>query len=324
MIKRRPHANLIIRNPWLLFPLAILIGLFIGLLTSKIPVMGYDWINMFSRNQATDMYYPLWTSMVLWPLAELPPHLGLAIINGITIATVALTTFYQGYSNKRWKIIAVVLALMSPQTLIVLWTGHIDGLALLGIWALPWAIPIVLMKSTFIGFAVLTRKSWLIAALLFSLLSILIWPDWIKHLIATLPFRNTHPASGGWESTGIVPVVLGLILFLFSRRKDVFQNMAAGSLLYPFILPYHYIVLLPALGELKGSRLFLTWLAAWLMLFPIALEKIFFLYLIFPVLIWWQRKTQAPDEETWHQLIRRTFSGLSIFFSNWSNAAKDH
>ena len=297
------------RTPWLLFPIAIVFGLIIGLLTTWVPILGYDWIHMFHANQATDIYYPPWTSIILAPLAQLPAQLGLALINGITIAAVALTTFYQGRGNQPWRKLAVVLALLSPQTLIVLWTGHIDGLALLGIWALPWAIPIVLMKSTFIGFAVITRKSWFLTALGFGLLSFFLWPDWIPQLIETLQFRSTHPASAGWQQTGFLPLALGLILLLFSRREDVFQNIAAGAILYPFILPYHYIVLLPALAELKGSRLVLVWLSAWLMVVPIALEKAFPIYFIFPLLIWWARRspgnTVETSQETWLQFLTR-------------------
>jgi hypothetical protein len=315
MIKPILFRDLFSRHPWLIFPLAITIGLFLGFLTVDIPIMGYDWINMFAGNQATDIYYPPWTSIVLWPLAQLSPRLGLAIINGITIATVVLLTFFQGIDNRRWRLIAIAMALLSPQTLIVLWTGHIDGLALLGIWALPWAIPIVLMKSTFIGFVVLSRKRWFMAALLFGLLSLLIWPDWITQLSATIQFRSTHPASGGWHRTGMIPIALGLVLFLFSQRKDLFQNMAAGAILYPFIMPYHHIVLLPALGALKGSKLFLSWLAAWLMIFPIALEKFYFLYFIFPFLIWWQRRSIAPDDETWYKFVQRKSNGLRRYFS---------
>jgi hypothetical protein len=291
-------------KPWHLFLLTLTGGLCIGLLIQDAPFLGYDWVTMFHRNIATDTYYPPWTSWVLYPLAELPPRLGLGLINGITIATVAGFTYHNGRQNTRgWRMVAVLLALLSFQTAVVLWTGHIDGLALLAIWALPLAVPVLLMKATFIGFAVFARWQWLLAALVFAALSLLIWPGWPNHILVTLDFRNTHPASAGWHRTGWLPIVVGATLFLFSKRTDPFQLMAAGSLVYPFMLPYHYLVLLPVMGEMKSVRLVLAWALTWLMIFPAAFEGHFFVYFLFPLLIWWTRCEANGIAQTWWRVF---------------------
>ena len=317
-----PFWTLVSTHPWLLFPVAIVTGLLIGFLIRDVPIMGYDWMTMFAGNQATDVYYPPWTSLILWPLAELPPRLGLAFINGITIATVALTTYFQGLGNsKGWRWLAVFMALFSVQTLVVLWTGHIDGLALLGIWSLPWTMPIVLMKSTFIGFVVFTRKEWFLTALLFGLVSLLIWPNWPAELLATMEFRNTHPASVGWERTGFLPVILGIFLFLKSKRGDIFQNLAVGAMVYPFIMPYHHLVLLPALGELKGRRLLFAWLAAWLIIVPVGIGTGYFVYFLFPFLIWWFRRSKKEGEGTWLEFFQTKLSSAKRFLTKTRSPA---
>jgi hypothetical protein len=285
---------------WQLFLLALTGGLALGLLIQNAPILGYDWITMFHRNLATDIYYPPWTSIVLYPLAQLPPRLGLGLINGITIAAVTMMTYNQGRRSERgWRLLATFLSLISFQVALVLWTGHIDGLAMLAIWGLPWAVPLLLMKSTFVGFAVFARKSWFVAAIIFGIVSLFIWPGWPIELMSTLAFRNTHPASAGWEKTGWLPVVSGLFLFLKSKRTDVFQMLAAGAFLYPFFLPYHHIVLLPVLGELRGMRLILAWLLAWAMLLPIGFGVSFYVYFLFPFMIWWVRWLANGNDHTW-------------------------
>jgi hypothetical protein len=275
------------------------------------PLLGYDWYYLFQRNLPTNIYYPPWhyppwTDIVLSPLANLPWRFGLALINGISIATVTLMTFHQGRENPRWRFPATLLALFSLQTFIVLWLGHIDGLAMLGFWALPWAIPIVAMKSTFIGFAILSKKSWFLGAIVFGILSLAIWPGWPIELISTMDFRNRHPAAGGWRQTGYIPVIAGLLLLLKSKRTDLFQALAAGAILYPFILPYHAIVLLPALGALKGVRLLVAWLAAWMMLVPLIVQGQFWIYFVFPLAIWYFRYSDTENENrsTWIALIQ--------------------
>lgn len=104
--------------------------------------------------------------------------------------------------------------------------------------------------------------------------------------MAALKFRYTHPSAVGWQVTGWLPPLIGLVFLLRTNRTDTFQSIAAGSLLYPFILPYHFIVLLPAMGRLRGLRLFIAWLAAWVMLVPVAFNNYFEIYFIFPGVIW--------------------------------------
>ena len=288
---------------WQLFFLTLAAGLFIGSLIREAPFLGYDWFTLFYRNQATSIYYPPWTATLLAPFAQLPWRLGLALVNGITIATVALMTYQQGSGKGRWRLLSTFMALFSLQTFVVLWVGHIDGIALLGIWAMPWAVPLLLMKSTFIGVAVFTRKNWFLAAITFALLSLLLWPGWPAQLISTLDFRNEHPSAGGWRQTGYLPLVLGIALLLKSKRRDLFQTLAAGAIFYPFILPYHHIVLLPALGRLKGLRLFLAWLAAWLMLVPVITESHFWIYFVFPLAIWFFRHGDQKEDKSWLKLF---------------------
>ncbi len=288
-----------------LVALALASGLALGWLLRDAPLLGYDWLTMFHANTATDVYYPPWTSIVLWPLAELPWRLGLALINGVTIAAVAVSTYHQGVlHNNPWRIPATLMAVVSLQLATVLWLGHIDGLALLAILGLPWLAPVVLMKATFVGFAVLARKSWFIAAAVFGGLSLLLWPGWPSALIGTLGFRNTHPSAAGWQVTGWLPAAAGLLMLALSRRTDWLQITAAASLLYPFLLPYHSLVLLPAFGRLSGLRVVAAWLAGWLMLAPVALNAYYWLYFVMPALLWYWSYRQNGRQQTWLALLQ--------------------
>lgn len=289
---------------WDLVALALIGGLVIGSLTQNLGMLGYDWLTMFHANAATDIYYPPWTSTVLWPLAALPWRLGLALINGITIASVALATYYEGRLQDRpWRLLAVGMALFSFQTILVLWTGHIDGLALLAIFALPWLAPVVLMKATFVSFVVITRKSWFLAALSFCVISLLVWLGWPQNLLATLAFRNSHPSSAGWQKTGWLPPVLGALMLIKSKRSDWLQAVAAGSLIYPFVLPYHFLVLLPALGTLSGLALFACWAATWAMAIAAGAGNFYWLYFLFPSLIWLLRWRANGEKQSWLELL---------------------
>lgn len=295
---RRAHLGL--------FALTLMGGLLLGWLLHDTPWLGHDWLIMFHANTSTDLYYPPWTSAVLAPLANLPWRSGLALVNGISLAAVALNTYHQGVlTHNRWRALASLLAVLSLQMAILLWVGHIDGLALLGLLGLPWLAPLVLMKATFVGFAVLTRKRWFLASLGFGLLSLLLWPGWPLTLGSTLGIRATHPSAAGWGVTGWLPPLLGLVLLLLSKRTDWLQAVAAGSLLYPFSLPYHWLVLLPALGTLRGLALLACWLAAWLMLLPIGLNQHHWLYFVFPVMVWWLRYRTHGTQHSWLALVRR-------------------
>jgi hypothetical protein len=280
-------------------------GLALGWALRDAPLLGHDWLVMYFANRATDVYYPPWTSIILRPLASLPWRSGLALLNGLTIAAVAIYTFHQGTLAKNpARVAATLLAILTPQVAIVLWAGQIDGLAVLGILGLPWLAPLVLMKATFVGFSVLASKHWFLAALGCGLLSWLLWPGWPAQLIATLAVRGTHLSAAGWPVTGWLPPLAGLVLLLLSQRTDWLQMVAAGSLLYPFSLPYHWIVLLPALGGLRGRELLASWLAAWLMLIPIGLNAYHWLYFVFPFVIWWQRQRQPGHDDSWLALLR--------------------
>ena len=150
---------------WQLFLLTLFAGLVLGYLIQDAPFLGYDWYKVFFKNQATNALYPPWTSLAISPIAHLPWRLGLGLVNGISLATVGVMTYQQG--KNRWRFLATLLSIFSFQMVMVLWLGAIDGYALLGILALPWTLPLILMKSTFIGFAVFTRKSWFVGALFF-------------------------------------------------------------------------------------------------------------------------------------------------------------
>src|SRR5262249_41802163 len=149
---------------------------------------------------------------------------------------------------------AVVLAILSPPVLMLLWDGQIDGVALLGFLALPWGIPLLIAKPTITIFALLARPRWVVWAGAFLALSFLVWGWWPAQVLATLDGRNQHPMAMGWQVLGWPIAVLGLVLLFFTPRSDPLRLMAAGSFLLPYLMPYQYVCLLPALGRLEARR----------------------------------------------------------------------
>ncbi len=56
--------------------------------------------------------------------------------------------------------------------------------------------------------------------------------------------------------------ILALPLLWFSRGDEDLL-MAAGSFMTPHLFPYHFYLLMPALGRMKTGWMLLTWLLSW-------------------------------------------------------------
>jgi len=154
-----------------------------------------------------------------------------------------------------------ILALLSLPTLWVIFMGNVDGLVLLGIMILPVGIPLVLMKPQIAAFSILANRKWLIIALIFGILTLILWGFWPERflMVTTQEWKTEWIQDITLFPWGIIP---GLILLWFSKGDEDLL-MAAGSLMTPHLFPYHFIILMPALARMKWYWMLMTWAVSW-------------------------------------------------------------
>lgn len=227
---------------------ALLAALYLALyaIGTRLPP-GFDW-NILLRQGVPAFWMP-WTEPILAVLS-------LPSLFALTLIGVGVRTRRCGPSP-----IALALALVSLPTLWVLFLGNLDGLAVLGLVLLPWAVPLVLLKPQVASFALLSRPNRMVAAAVWLAVSLLLWGPW--------PLQWSELMEPGWRAEWVQDISLfpwGLLVALpllwFSRGDDDLL-MAAGSLGTPHLFPYHFIVLMPALARMKPGWMVATWLISW-------------------------------------------------------------
>jgi len=270
---------------WKSLAACIIGGILLYPLVSRLPVVGWDWGVYFAQHRLSE--YPPWSKYVLEPLISFPWRMGLALLNGLMLMTVAVATSREDKSDSlRSKLLAAFLALVSPPTLYLLWQGNIDGLILLGLIAIPIGIPLALVKPHLSIWALISRKSSLLWTVALLALSLLIWRAWPIDLFATLGARNQHPMAMGWQNLSWVILAIGIVLLVFSDA-DPFQLMCAGAFVSPYLLPQHLLLILPAIGKLRGTRRLIVWLfSMFAALPPMVLSWGLYLAYLFPLITW--------------------------------------
>jgi hypothetical protein len=295
---------------WGAAAIALVGGLLLSVVMERLPLLGWDWYWVFWKNADTSTWYPPWTAILLSPIVNLPWRWGFAIICGLTLAAVGIVTYRQ--RPGRWGFVAAAMATLSVPVVVLLWDGQIDGVALIGYLLLPWGTPLLLIKPTLGVWALLARKQWIIAGIVFGALSLLIWGWWPEQIIRihvisnyTHPLFGPHPAEMGWYKLGWPIALVGLGLMLYTNRKDPMHLMAAGSFLMPYVFPYHFILLIPVLGRFQGIRQLTLWLASWMLILPFALgAKGALIGYIFPLAAWYYMWSETSIEDTWLDWLR--------------------
>jgi hypothetical protein len=285
------------RPDWPLLAAVLLGGAAFAVLLMDAPLLGHDWLSLFARQPhdilalPANVPYPPWViPILLRPLTVFPVPVSVALIKGLTLACVTLISYREGRRafphNRLVAVVAVLLAAVNPLTWGMLWLGQIDMLVLIGVIIMPYGVPFVLAKPQIGMWVILnSRRDMLIAAAVLAL-SLVIWGFWPSVALNPAIF-NPHPALFGWHYTSVVVGLVGAALLVFTNR-DPFRLMAAGSLVSPYLLPYHFIVLLPALGRAAGVRQAVLWLAS-LGVFAVAgvpTPAVKTLALAFPLLVW--------------------------------------
>lgn len=272
-------------------------------LIARIPVLGHDWQVCFEARDgllpaAGDCYdqYPPWTRWILRPLTALPWRLGLSFHLGMTFMAVAVGTC-QGAERYGE---AAVLAVLTPPVLMLMWIGQIDGMAMWGLMFLPLGMLWALTKPNITVWVLFARWQWIAWAAVLGLVSILIWGWWPGQLLAARSECTLHPAAMGWANLGWPVVLAGGLLLPFSGRHPL-RLMAAGALLMPFLMPYHFLYLLPALGQVRGWKRWLLWLLVWTTAAVPAVGGITrYVALCFPIAVW---VVVSPDPFRGHRIL---------------------
>jgi hypothetical protein len=126
---------------------------------------------------------------------------------------------------------------------------------------LPWGAPLALMKPQLSAFALLAKKKWFLAGAIWGVLSLAIWGLWpLNFLMVMEPAWKVE-----WtQDISLFPwgLLIGVPLLWFSR-EDEDLLMAAGSFITPHLFPYHFMLLMPALGRMTVFWAVLTWLVSW-------------------------------------------------------------
>ena len=297
---------------------AVVGGLLFAPLVYQLPLPGLD-LELCFRKPANLCGQIPWVDLTDNFLLRWDLRTELALVTSIGGMAMIMAVAREA-KDRRGRLLAVALSILTPQMFLLAWTGQIDALGLLGLLLMPAGLPLLLMKPHVYGWAVLSRKWWLALTLLLVLVSFLIWGWWVPRVIAPPgPDREESPIAMGWDKVGWHVLALGLGMMFFTNR-DPYRLIAAGSLITPYLQPYHLVALLPALGRVQGWRRWALWGAVWLtgatsiiwvyymlsvpgfemwawaqgpepIIMPIARH----LGLLFPILAWWWLRPERQE-----------------------------
>jgi len=273
---------------FLFFVLGVLLFSAIGTLLPANGFIGFDWVHVFSRGMRLP-FYPFWTQYVY--LLTWPVLVGLTL-TGISVALV----------QRQASPLAIVLAFLSLPVMWTLFLGQLDGLALLGCIGLPWLAPIALLKPQISAFAFLAKKRYMVALVVTLVVSCLIWGPWPINM---LNYRSYYAEGRYAQDISLWPwsVPVGLVLLWFSRG-DEDMLMLAGSFVTPHVIPYNYIVLVPAMGRIGQCSAVLAWILSWTPLMSNWIgPKGWFLGHLFPAVLWLDLYCQRHRGRSWRRSL---------------------
>lgn len=265
-----------------LFFLIVLGGAVLSPLVSQLPMLGWDWFYFFNGHNlayniaSPSSAYPPFARVFLNLLTWMDWRQSLAVLNSITLVTIALATWQCG-----GRYGSIGLALLTPPVYFLLWIGHPDGLMLLG--AVTGFIPLVLIKPQVVGWSLLKSRSSIFWTVVLMATTLMIWGLWPLNMLKA---PMTHEAAFGWAVTGWPIAVLGLVL-LIGAGSDMYRLMATGCLMSPHLMPYHLAVLVPAIGKVRGYRQILIWASSFLLILGLGLDGwAKYLNFVFPITIY--------------------------------------
>jgi hypothetical protein len=171
----------------------------------------------------------------------------------------------------------------------LLFVGQLDGLVLLGLTGLPWLIPLATLKPQISAFAFLARKQWAILLMAWVGLTILIWGLWpVTMLNYQQHWETLYEGATQPQNISLWPWSLLLAPFLlWLSRGDVDMLMLAGTFMTPHLVPYSFVVVLPAIARIPRWLALLLVAISWL---PLSANWVgewgWYLGHLFPIILW--------------------------------------
>lgn len=281
-------------------------GLLLAPLVGRLPLYGFDWFMFFNCGNPTHCLfsnlstYPPFANLFLPLLTWMYWRHSLAILNAITIVTIAIATWKNG-----GKYGSILLAILNLPVAFLLWIGHPDSIALMGV--VTGFIPFTLVKPPLTIWSIFSNRKLVFWTGVILLASAIIWPMWFMNMGMTYPTK--HPAFG-WPRTGWPILILGLVL-LAGAGKNPYRLIAAGTMITPYLLPYHLAILAPGIGAAKGYRKILIWVAALLVGLGTGLGGMFnLLNFLYPLAVYFGNYSPQDVRDT---LVMRMNQAVQIF-----------
>jgi hypothetical protein len=283
-----------------IFGLILIGGIVLFPLTSRLPLLGWDWYYFFNANHPTDnIYSPYspffpYTKYIIMTLTWMDWRSSLAFLSGLTFMAIAIGTWKYG-----GRYGSIALALLTPLPLLALWVGHPEGLVLVGL--LTSFIPLALVKPQITFWAFLRSKATIFWLVVFMVTIAVIWPSWYTF---TTGIRWNHSSSMGWQALGLPVLLTGLVL-IAGAGNDPWLLMSAGAFITPDLMPYHMVVLLPAIGRVKGSKKIIVWFTTWLVALALGLGGYFrYTGLLFPLSIYLSLQSREHYQQVINSYIQ--------------------
>lgn len=220
--------------------LFFLLAVIFSLAATLIPTgfVGFDWVHFWGI-QRVPPFYPPWTIYLVSVLT-------FPVLTGLTLAAFSLAVIHRSIHP-----ISAAAAFLCLPLMWTLFLGQLDGLVLLGVLGMPWLVPLALLKPQVSLFALGARRSFLIVLMAWVVLSLILWPGWLRTMLNV----NHFYAEGRYQqdiSLGLWGLPLFLITAWFSRG-DMDMLMASGTFLTPHLIFYNLLPLTPAVARL-GPR----------------------------------------------------------------------
>jgi len=257
----------------------------IGFFVKADGVVGFDWYHYYSRG-IREPFYPPWLVYVQW--------LTWPGLIGLSCAGLIIALYQRGASPP-----VMGIAFLAWPLLWLLFVGQLDGLVLLGLTGLPWLTPLATLKPQITVFAFMAHKKWLIVLIVWLLATILIWGLWpVDMFNYQSRWEALYDEAAQPQNISLWPWTLPLALvLLWLSRGDMDMLMLTGTFVTPHIIPYSYVVVLPAIARIKPWLAVTLVILSWL---PLSANWVgdwgWYLGHLFGAILWlalyWQRRAQ--------------------------------
>lgn len=234
---------------FILFGILLFFFSFAGRILKPGGMIGFDWTQFYSQG-IVPTFYPPWTQIIVnqltWPFL-----IGLTL-TGFTLAVI----------KRSVHPVSIAMAFFSLPLMWTLFLGQLEGIVLVGLLGIPWLAPLALVKPQVSIFAFGATKKYILVAIIFLLISILIWGLWPINTLNVESFyaEGRYPQNIGLGLWGL-PIALVAIWF---SRGDMDMLMLSGTFMLPHLIPYNLLPVIPAIARLNPKTAIIAVIFSWL------------------------------------------------------------